>query len=419
VHGRVEALARGGDPLDPVPREHAEEALQHELDARHDLLASRTVLGGRDGALEIVDDGQKVSNQMLGPVPGHLLPLAGGAPLHVLEVGPLPNPPVLVLSRFLAGRLDLALDVDAPVTWPGLVGPGLGGGSRAVRPLILSIRHGFWARKNGSGTCQGGRRTAASSVPEEIRTDAFILRTRQYGESDRLVTLLTRDHGKITGIAKGAKNSKRRFAGTLEPFLEVRATFHHRNASDLVFLHRCELIRPLRRFTEDLDRYVAGSYVIDLVDRMVLGRESGAEVYGLVAETLTLLDRHGRSDTLLHIYELHLLAASGWAPELTRCPGCGRDLNGVPTVYLVADRGGFLCRPCVPAGEIVRPITGRTARTLGRLATTPLAADVADTPVTGETRTVLDVLLAAAASGPVRSRALLHLSRIASPNGTR
>lgn len=223
----------------------------------------------------------------------------------------------------------------------------------------------------------------------------------------------------MTGIAKGAMRSKRRFAGTLEPFLELRATFHHRSHSDLVFLHRCELLRPFRRFTEDLDRYVAGSYVLDLTDRMVLGREAGAEVYELALETLALLDAHGRSDTLLHLFELHLLAASGWAPELARCPSCGRDLAGMPTVYLVADRGGFLCRPCVPVGTLVRPVEGHTARALARLAQAAPAAGRTAPPVTGEARTVLEALLAGAASGPVRSRELLHLGRIASPHGTR
>jgi DNA repair protein RecO (recombination protein O) len=256
-------------------------------------------------------------------------------------------------------------------------------------------------------------------VPREITTRALVLRTRSYGESDRLVTLLTEDHGKITGMAKGARNSKRRFAGTLEPFLQVRAVFHHRPAGDLVFLHRAELIRPMRRFTQDLERYVAGSYVLDLADRMVLGRESGADVYALVLEALDLLDRHGRSDALLHAYELRLLAASGWAPELARCPSCGRSLAGAPTVYLVADRGGFLCRPCVPPGELVRPIVGRTAHALARLAAGPLADGLAAPTVTGEARSVLEALLAAAASGPVRSRALLFLGRIASPGGTR
>jgi DNA repair protein RecO (recombination protein O) len=256
-------------------------------------------------------------------------------------------------------------------------------------------------------------------VPREISTSALVLRTRAYGESDRLVTLLTEDHGKLTGIAKGAKNSRRRFAGTLEPFLQIRATFHHRPSSELVFLHRCELVRPLRRFSTDLARYVAGSYVLDLVDRMVLGRESGDEIYRLVRDTLACLDEHGRSDTLLHTFELHLLAASGWAPELARCPACGRELAGTPTVYLVADRGGFLCRPCVPAGTLVRPVSGATARHLAHLAAGALADGLAAPPVAGEARVVLEALLAGAASGPVRSRELLRLDHIDSPNGTR
>src|SRR5207249_11385566 len=89
---------------------------------------------------------------------------------------------------------------------------------------------------------------------------------------------------------KGAKNSRRRFAGTLEPFVHVRAVFRQRPSSDLAFLVRCEFLGVFRRFTSDLERFAAGSYVLELTDRMVLGRESGRDVYRLVAEVLALLD---------------------------------------------------------------------------------------------------------------------------------
>src|SRR6185369_2515779 len=125
-------------------------------------------------------------------------------------------------------------------------------------------------------------------VHRELATPALVLRTRPYGESDRIVTLITEQHGKLTGIAKGAKNSRRRFGGTLEPFVLIRAVFRQRSSSDLVFLLRCELIGTLRAFTRDLDRFAAGSYVLELTDRMVVGRESGKEVYTLVHEALTL-----------------------------------------------------------------------------------------------------------------------------------
>src|ERR1700756_3888015 len=115
----------------------------------------------------------------------------------------------------------------------------------------------------------------AARVHREFSTSALVLRTRPFGESDRIVTLITEQHGKLTGIAKGAKNSRRRFAGTLEPFVRIRVVFRQRPTSDLAFLLRCELIEVLRQFTRDLDRFAAGSYVLELTDRMVLGRESG------------------------------------------------------------------------------------------------------------------------------------------------
>jgi len=66
-------------------------------------------------------------------------------------------------------------------------------------------------------------------VHRELSTPALVLRTRPFGESDRIVTLLTEQHGKVAGIAKGAKNSRRRFAGTLEPFVLIRAVFRQRH----------------------------------------------------------------------------------------------------------------------------------------------------------------------------------------------
>src|SRR5436853_6862297 len=111
----------------------------------------------------------------------------------------------------------------------------------------------------------------ARPVHREFATLALVLRTRPYGESDRIVTFLTEDHGKLTGIAKGAKNSRRRFGGTLEPFVRIRAVFRQRTGAELAFLLRCEFLGVWRTFSQDLDRFAAGSYVLELTERMVLG----------------------------------------------------------------------------------------------------------------------------------------------------
>ena len=252
-------------------------------------------------------------------------------------------------------------------------------------------------------------------MPTDISTAGFVLRTRAHGESDRLATIITADHGKVTGIAKGAKNSRRRFAGTLEPFVQIRAVFQVRPHSDLVFLQRCELVRPLHGFTADLARYAAGNYVLELADRMVLGRESSTEVFDLVRDVLEDIDRIGSSDAVLGAFELRLLAASGYEPSLGACRSCGRPTDATPTLYLIAERGGFLCRPCVPPGEIVRPVSGETARRLAALAGASFdEARRGDSP-TGEMRAVAEGLLHAVANGPFRSRAFLGLGRVDSP----
>src|SRR5262249_61556960 len=85
------------------------------------------------------------------------------------------------------------------------------------------------------------------------------------------------------------------------------------------------------------------------------------------------LARGAPADPLLRAFELHLLAATGYAPVLDRCRGCGRELP-TPSAYLVVTRGGFVCRACVPPDEPVRPVATTTVRELARLAGGPLSA---------------------------------------------
>jgi DNA repair protein RecO (recombination protein O) len=249
-------------------------------------------------------------------------------------------------------------------------------------------------------------------VHHEVATEAVVLRTRPYGESDRIVTLLTEQHGKVTGIAKGAKNSRRRFGGTLEPFLRIRAVFQQRSTSDLVFLLRCEFLSAWRVFGRDLDRYAAGSTVLELTDRMVHGRESGREVFRLTEEALDLLDAGAACDPVLRAFELHLLAVTGYAPALDHCRECGRTPEA-PTLYLAAERGGFLCRACVRPYERVRPVAATTVREIARLAAGPLAAAAASASATtlAEAAVVAELLIGNVSSGPLRTRAFTDAVR--------
>ena len=142
----------------------------------------------------------------------------------------------------------------------------------------------------------------------EERTSAIVLRTRAYAESDKIVTFLSRDWGKLTGIAKGAKRSRRRFVNVLEPFTHVQLRFRPSRSGDLMFILGCELIQAFRRPSADLERFALASYVVELADVMVAGREAGQEMYDLVLAGLsTLEDEAELSPVFSSLFALHIL----------------------------------------------------------------------------------------------------------------
>src|SRR5271155_6204463 len=105
-------------------------------------------------------------------------------------------------------------------------------------------------------------------MPAEESTPAIVIRTRDYAEADRIVTLLTRDFGKLSGIAKGAKASRRRFERKLEPFSHVNLFFRRRPNGQLVFITRAEAAADLDPFVieDDLGKIALGSYMLELAD---------------------------------------------------------------------------------------------------------------------------------------------------------
>src|SRR5215470_10290947 len=98
-------------------------------------------------------------------------------------------------------------------------------------------------------------------------SEAIVLRARAYGESDKIVTFLTADAGKLTGIAKGAKNSRRRFANCLDPFTHVRVHYRVRLGAGLVFMESCDLLQSTGMPAEP-SKLAYGSYLIELIDQL-------------------------------------------------------------------------------------------------------------------------------------------------------
>ena len=247
--------------------------------------------------------------------------------------------------------------------------------------------------------------------PVETTTPAIVMHARAFGESDKIVTFLTRDAGKLTGIAKGAKRSKRRFVNVLEPFTHVNVQLRQRASSDLAFIAACELLEAHHTFARDLLKFAHASYMLELTDRMIRGREAGRETYELVRDALGHLDRGRPESGLLRAFELHLLRLTGYEPALDRCRRCGAGLESVTSMYVDPARGGVLCAGC--RGEGRAYVASR--RTLERLIELARArfddADAAQfllpPTVAAEARTLVRSFFATNLTAPLASERLL------------
>ncbi len=217
----------------------------------------------------------------------------------------------------------------------------------------------------------------------EERTPAIVLRTRDYSESDRIVTLLTRDMGKLSGIARGAKASKRRFAGKLEPFSHVMLYFRRRPLGHLVFITRAEGgdLAPLR-LDDDLGKIALGSYMLELTDALASEETEAAEAYQILSTALTLLGEAGPNAALRQAFELKILGWAGFGLEFDHCRLCAAPSAATEArLYFIVARGGVVCARCrtdAPEGGV--PISPASAATLTRIGAASLEAASAGHP---------------------------------------
>ncbi|HTU42686.1 MAG TPA: DNA repair protein RecO [Candidatus Aquilonibacter sp.] len=172
-------------------------------------------------------------------------------------------------------------------------------------------------------------------------SEAIVLRTYPLREADLLVTLFTRGEGKLRGVARSAKKSKRRFGGALEPLTHVRAFYDVRERQELVRLDACEVLESPLVTEVTYARAVALAHVAELLDELLPDREANDAIFRL---TLSVLHALQNSEVWMPVtyFELWLTRLVGFLPELTECIVCGQELNG-GRAYFHALADGLMC----------------------------------------------------------------------------
>jgi DNA repair protein RecO (recombination protein O) len=172
-------------------------------------------------------------------------------------------------------------------------------------------------------------------------SEAIVLRTYPFRESDLLVTLFTRLEGKIRGAARAAKKSRRRFGGALEPLTYVKVTYEDRERQELVRLDACEVIESPLSSEVSYPRAVALGHVAELLDELLPDREANDAVFRLALSVLAQLKGQEFWPAITY-FDLWMARLMGYLPDLSECLTCGRVLNG-SRAYFHALADGLMC----------------------------------------------------------------------------
>lgn len=174
------------------------------------------------------------------------------------------------------------------------------------------------------------------------KIEGLVLRTTDYGESNKIVVIFTRENGKIGAMARGAKKPNSRLASVSQPL-----TYGHflvMLGSGLGSLQQGEIIHPLKSLKQDIFLTAYASYLVELTDKATEERKRNPYLFELLIQTLTYMDEGLDPQVLTNIYEMKLLHSFGLYPILDGCAIC-KETEG--TFAFSIKEGGFICHRCI------------------------------------------------------------------------
>jgi len=181
------------------------------------------------------------------------------------------------------------------------------------------------------------------------RDEGVVLRAQKLGEADRIVTLLTREHGRVRAVAKGVRKTSSRLGARVEPFMLVDVQLYEGRSLDIVT--QAETIGPYgTAIASDYGRYTAGTAMLETAERLTeTEREPALQLFLLLAGGLrTLALGEHAPGLVLDAYLLRSLSVAGWAPNFIDCAKCGAP---GPHEAFNVPAGGCVCPVCRPAGS--------------------------------------------------------------------
>ena len=249
-----------------------------------------------------------------------------------------------------------------------------------------------------------------SPRPRVYKTEAIVLRTMDLGEADRVLTVLTPRLGKLRVIAKGVRRPRSRIGGGLQPFSDVQLVLAVGRTWDVVTSSSLE--DPHLGLRNDLHSTAAAWYLVELVDRFVEGAADTHEPFRVLAQGLSALDAGAdvSREVVARWFELALLDAMGFRPELARCLECGSVIDPEGNAYSPVG-GGVLCPQCAHRSHGARSVSADALKVLRHLQRSSLVGVIRlrlPPPLHREVERLLHATVSAVVEREMRSRDFLE-----------
>lgn len=229
------------------------------------------------------------------------------------------------------------------------------------------------------------------------KTDAIVLRVVEFSETSCVVTLFSKDFGKISALAKGARRPKSPFEAALDLLAVCRIVFLRKSSDGLDLLTEAKLERRFKSASREIARLYAGFYVIELLRDLTDNHDPHPDLFEAAVSALTAIDSGADVAAQVLRFEVTLLRELGQLPSLDTCVGCGQEFEIAGRVAFGMESGGVLCAACRPGRRQVLSVTAGAIKSLQRYA--EAESEVwrrleVDRRTSGELRGVLNLYIA-------------------------
>jgi DNA repair protein RecO (recombination protein O) len=191
-----------------------------------------------------------------------------------------------------------------------------------------------------------------------LSTEAIVLSSLRLGEEDKLIRFFSLTHGKISGVAKGARRFKNRFGAALEPFTHCHLVLFEKPNNKIARVSQADILYSFRKLREEWDSIEHGMEMVRRLSRITPEEQPHPNLYSLLKEGLLLLEMGVNRPLSSILFMAHLIAESGYQPRWNQCLLCNKDIDATDTAhpFFSYKEGGVFCRRCVRS-ETIAPIS--------------------------------------------------------------